>query len=233
MRRVVATVLGLSLLSCGPLDTLRGKSGGGGGLLAAGAKSHCFGWPQRQFDRDNHAKVSTFLKTGDRAVDVALRTADGGKTSIGALLARGKPVLLVTGSLTCPVFQEKHPELAKTAAKYNGRVTVATVYTIEAHPSEPDPGPYKGKPSIHEFSDRRQAMTFDQRQANAREVHAGAGEEVVIDDLSASDENPFWCTYGTCANCAFLIGTDGKLAAVHDWYDPPSMEGSIASLLAP
>ncbi|MBA2320938.1 MAG: hypothetical protein H0V89_07275 [Deltaproteobacteria bacterium] len=75
-------------------------------------------------------------------------------------------------------------------------------------------------------------MTIEQRLANARVVRPLASEIVVVDELAPGNQNPFWCTYGTCANCAFLIGTDGVIAAVHEWYDPASMEGSIASLLA-
>jgi hypothetical protein len=201
--------------------------------LSSDVQTHCFGWPERQFDPQNHADgVSTRLRTGDNGVDVTLRTIDGGSTKISDLLALGKPLLLVSGSHTCPVFQEKHPDLAKTVAKYKDRVTVATVYEIEAHPKGPEPSPYKGVTTIHEYSDIPQAMTLDARIADAKTVTAAPGEQILVDDLAAGDENPFWCTWGTCANCAFLVGTDGKIAAVHDWYDPPSMEGSIDALLA-
>lgn len=240
-RMVALCALAAALLSCRQIekmaDRVTGDRGGGGSRggsapLSAAVKTHCFGWPQRQFDRDNRAKVSTYLKAADQAVDVKLRTTDGGSTSIGQLLAGGKPLLLVTASLTCPVFQEQHPALGNTIRKYKDQLTVASVYLIEAHPAAPDPGPYKGKPSVHEYSDRRQAMTLEQRIANAREVKKQGSELILVDDLAKGNENPFWCTYGTCANCAFLIGTDGRIAAVHEWYDPASMEGSIASLLA-
>jgi hypothetical protein len=233
VRALALTVAATALLSCGQVEKMVGRATGGAGPLVSGAKTHCYGWPERQFDRENRAKVSTWLKAGQKGVDVTLRTTDGGKTTLGALLAKGKPLLLVTASQTCPVFQEKHPQLGETIRKYQDRVTFASVYLIEAHPSSPDPGPYKGKVSIHEYSDRRQAMTLEQRLANAREVKTYGSEIMLVDDLSPGNENPFWCTWGTCANCAYLVATDGTLAAVHEWYDPASMEGSIQALVGP
>lgn len=200
-------------------------------LLPTRVRTHCYGWPENQFSQSNRANVGTWLKTGQPGADVTLRGLDGEPVTVGSLLAAGKPVLLTTASVTCPVFQERHTPLQQTIRKYADNVTFATVYLIEAHPADPDPGPYKGRTSVHEFSDRRQAMTLQARIANARELPTVPGELVLVDDLSPGNENPFWCTYGTCANCAFLLDLDGKIVAVHEWYDPPSMEQSIDQLI--
>ena len=206
---------------------------GSGATLDTAVKTRCYDWPGGDFSRKNRARVSTFLQTGDRGVDVTLRDLDGAPVTIGSLLSAGKPVLITTASVTCPVFQERHPALQKTIAAYQDRVTFATVYQIEAHPKGPDVGPYKGQVSEHEYSDRGQANTLAARTANAREVRTVPGERLLVDDLSPGNENPFWCTWGTCANCAYLLKTDGTLAAVHEWYDPATMEASLASLVGP
>jgi hypothetical protein len=225
----------LSALLCGALSLacagvpLPGSSS----VLGTSVKTRCYDWPGGDFSRKNRARVSTFLQAGDRGVDVSLRDLDGDVVTIGSLLAEGKPVLLTTASVTCPVFQERHPALQKTIAAYQDRVTFATVYQIEAHPKGPDVGPYKGQVSEHEYSDRGQANTLAARTANARGVRTVAGERLLVDDLTPGNENPFWCTWGTCANCAYLLKTDGTLAAVHEWYDPATMEASLASLVGP
>lgn len=212
-----------------PGQTRAGASGSE--LLTARVRTHCYGWPESQFSQANRANVGTWLKTGQPGADVTLRDLEGDPVTVASLLAAGKPVLLTTASVTCPVFQERHAPLQQTIRKYADHVTFATVYLIEAHPADPDPGPYKGRTSIHEFSDRRQAMTLQARIANARELPTVPGELVLVDDLSPGNENPFWCTYGTCANCAFLLDLEGSLVAVHEWYDPPSMEQSIDQLV--
>lgn len=233
-RRGVALVaVAAAGLACAGL----GLPGGSGApatrssALTTPVRTHCYGWPESQFSQGNRANVGTWLKAGQPAADVTLRGLDGEPVTVASLLAAGKPVLLTTASVTCPVFQERHTPLQRTIRKYADHVTFATVYLIEAHPAAPDPGPYKGRASVHEYSDRRQAMTLQARIANARELDTVPGELMVVDDLTPGNENPFWCTYGTCANCAFLIGLDGKLAAVHEWYDPPTMEQSIEQLI--
>jgi hypothetical protein len=188
----------------------------------------CFDWPDREFSRANRATRGEFLHAGDRAVDFTLDDVAGRPVRLGALLEE-RPVLLVQGSHTCPVFQERLPGLRATAERYEGQIHALVVYNIEAHPKA-EPSPYRGVPTEHEYSDRGQPRSYAERAANARTVDAGKAR-VLVDALDGRASNPVWCTYGTCPACAWLIRQDGVIETLHDWYDPTSMDASIAALL--
>jgi hypothetical protein len=199
--------------------------------LSEARATDCFDLPRAPPSPSNHAEVATFLETGEQAVDFTLRDVDGRPWTLSRLLA-DKPVLLVQGSWTCPRFQENRAGLEHTVKAYGDAVHVVFVYAIEAHPQAPDAGPYHGKPRPKEFSDRGQARSYEERLRSAREVAATTKALVLVDDFVAPGANPVWCTYGTCASCAWLIGQDGRIATHHLWHDPPSMDASIQALLA-
>ena len=77
--------------------------------MALGNKANCFGWPDVNFGPDNMVDICSpgpecgdaglGLKTGDRAADFTLLTADGDEVSLGARLAE-RPVFLEFGSFT-------------------------------------------------------------------------------------------------------------------------------------
>jgi len=54
---------------------------------------------------------------------------------------------------------------------------------------------------------------------------------MLVDDLTPGPNNPVWCTYGTCPNCAFLIRQDGTVDTVPTWVDVSAMERAIRTLL--
>jgi hypothetical protein len=126
------------------------------------------------------------------------------------------------------------------AASFDGSRTYADVvrfvhvYVIEPHPLSPDPSPYRGEVWEHSYSTVRQPYTYDARVENARGVEPSiTGDQVlVVDDLTPhGPNNPAWCTYGTCPNCAFLIRQDGIIDTVQTWIDTASMQMAIDALV--
>ena len=61
--------------------------------------SGCFGWPAAEFSPSNKATVRTYLRAGDRAVEISLRDTAGAIVTLSGLLAT-RPVLLVHGAFT-------------------------------------------------------------------------------------------------------------------------------------
>ena len=199
------------------------------GLLSESeAVRHCYDWPGTNWSRNHRARLGTRLNTGDRAVDLTLRRPNGNPMVLSDLLQE-KPVLLVSGSATCPRYRDNEPHIASIARQFSDELHVAVVYTMEAHPRS-EANPYAGKRRPTEASDRNQATTWKTRSRDARDLNTGQAL-VLVDDLRGQRSNPFWCTYGPCPNCAFLIAQDGTLAAVHEWLDPPTMVGSIEALI--
>jgi thiol-disulfide isomerase/thioredoxin len=64
---------------------------------------------------------------------VALLRPDGTSYRLSSL--RGRPLLLVFGSLSCPLFRASAPDLNALHERYGDRVTFRLVYIREAHPA--------------------------------------------------------------------------------------------------
>lgn len=72
---------------------------------------------------------------GDRLPEIDLPTTDGGRFRT-ADLAGHRPVLLVTGSYTCPMTASSNPLLKRLWAEFGSAVEFVTLYVREAHPGE-------------------------------------------------------------------------------------------------
>lgn len=67
-------------------------------------------------------------------------TTEGEKLKLYDLSA-GKPLLLVTGSLTCPMTVSSMPSVSEFHRKLGNKVNIVLVYVREAHPGEKVPQP--------------------------------------------------------------------------------------------
>ncbi|MFU8865611.1 MAG: redoxin family protein [Rhodobacterales bacterium] len=76
----------------------------------------------------------TAPKAGDPLPEFDLPTADGGHLRTGDLI--GQPVLLVTGSFTCPMTASSNPILKELHARFGSQIKFVTLYVREAHPGE-------------------------------------------------------------------------------------------------
>jgi len=172
---------------------------------------------------------------GDTVPDFTLFDVNGSPYTLSALLAGGKPVLLVAGSYTCPVFRNKIPAINNVVMTYAGLLGVFVVYTVEAHPIV-DPSPYSGTvwvPSAN-YSDGvlfEQPRTYGERKAlvDSLQAHLPLSVPVLIDGPC----NPWWEHFGPAPNNATLIRPDGVAAARQPWFDkaPDNIYCAIDSLL--
>ncbi|RLA39326.1 MAG: hypothetical protein DRR06_19310 [Gammaproteobacteria bacterium] len=81
------------------------------------------------------------LRPGQHLPDLPVTMADGGSTSLYQL-ADGKPLLLATGSITCPMTVSSIDELNELQEELADNINVALVYVREAHPGENFPQPH-------------------------------------------------------------------------------------------
>jgi hypothetical protein len=116
---------------------------------------------------------------------------------------------------------------------FGDRAHLVHLYVIEPHPQAPDVGPYSGTVSVAQYSSKRQAMTYADREAAARDMAAllTGRQLMLVDDLGGAMTNPIWCTYGTCANCSFLVRQDGVVDTVQLWLDVAAIEQAIRRLV--
>jgi hypothetical protein len=116
---------------------------------------------------------------------------------------------------------------------YGDLVHLVHVYVIEPHPASPDPSPYSGVVWEEGYSSKSQPKTYDGRVTNALDMlPLIQGEQLlIVDDLTPGElNNPVWCTYGPCPNCAFLIDQDGTIDTVQTWVSA-SIQDAIDALL--
>jgi len=220
------TFLALSLSLLAALGCAMGGDATGSKLQTSGFEGGCFDQPGGEFTPENFADVEVFVERGDAAWEFTLPSLDGDDVTLSELL-KTKPVVLFTGSYTCPVYRRNRKKIDQLARKLGDKVHVVIVYGPEAHPKT-DNSPYSGKDwsKPDKYSDFDLAKTMEERVDHAKQVGSTAGVLELVEPL----DNPLWCTYGTAPNAAYLIDQDGLFYAVHDWFDPPTMVESIAAL---
>jgi hypothetical protein len=119
---------------------------------------------------------------------------------------------------------------------YADRVHIVTLYVIEPHPMAPDVSPNSGSVWEMWYSTKRQPLVYEDRVAAAQETEGllDGNQLVLVDDLTPGEQNnPVWCTYGPCPNCAYLIGQDGVIVTVQTWAFVDAMKSAIDQLLRP
>lgn len=133
-----------------------------------------------------------------------------------------------------PALNELATELYDDTSTYADLIHFVTLYVIEPHPMSPDISPYKGTVWEDVYSTKGQVFTYDERVANAQETLdlLEGNQLLLVDDLGPPDNlnNPVWCTYGNCPNCAFLIRQDGKIDVVQTWVNVEYMKEAIDRL---
>jgi len=138
-----------------------------------------------------------------------------------------RPMLLVTGSITCPVaaMVPKRPSLEELAEKYEGRAHVLLLYVIEAHPKG-DASPYASGEWVTIFNHvtqnyHRQPVTLEQRIRLARLLKPKLGDvRIVVDAM----DNAAWQAAGRGPNMALWIHHGGRVAYKQGWFNPWAME---------
>jgi thiol-disulfide isomerase/thioredoxin len=148
---------------------------------------------------------------GDRLPSFDLLTTEGESTSIESL-AGGNPVLLIFGSLTCPMTASAMPTLKGLYREFGERVEFVMVNVREAHPGEHYPQP----------------ETVDEKLAHASALAKffTMPWPVVSDDIDGHlhrslDPKP---------NSAFLIDADGVIVFRSLWAsDRPALRQALES----
>lgn len=136
---------------------------------------------------------------GDEIPLFDLPTTDGGRFSNATIAARGRPVVLVFGSLTCPVTESAGAGLVTLHGKYGDAVDFVVVNVREAHPG----------------ANVRQPRLADEKMQHARalENHHGFVFPVAVDDIDGSVHRAF----GTRPSSGYLIDATGKILFRAHW----------------
>jgi hypothetical protein len=228
--RAWTILLGVIILSSGGA-TVRGQTFPGIGLngLPADSDSICA----------IPVYTGNFNVTGyqvsDTVPDFTLYDYNGNAFNLHSALQTGVPVVLIAGSLTCPVYRGKIAEINQMAAVYGNQLQIFIVYTVEAHPII-DISPYSGTVWVTSQNQTqnilfRQPVTYGERKAMVDTMLSLYTINVPV--LIDGPCNNWWLNYGPAPNNAYLIDTSGVVVAKHPWFNkaPLNMFCAVDSLI--
>jgi tetratricopeptide (TPR) repeat protein len=156
--------------------------------------------------------------------DVGLLRADG--TSLRLSSLRGRPLLLVFGSLSCPLFRASAPDLNALHERYGDRVDFRMVYLREAHPAEE---------SWESTINRREGVSLPAARTEAeRAEHAATCRErldipydIALDTMAGTAEELFQAF----PSRAFVVDRAGQVTfsmALGEQSRPEALEKALA-----
>lgn len=155
---------------------------------------------------------STDPGPGDRLPAFDIELLGGGRLTQNTL--GGRPILIVFGSMTCPVTESSGPVLNDLHRRYGDRVRFVLVNTREAHPGE-----HLSQPKD---------MVAKRRRAGELRSHHGFRFEVAVDGI----EGDFHRAMSPKPNSAYLVRSDGVIAYRAHWAnDGAGLERAITGIL--
>lgn len=143
-----------------------------------------------------------------------LPTVDGPELRKQDFLGK-RPLVLVFGSITCPMTAAAIPSMKKLYAEYRDRVGFAILYVREAHPGDR----YK------------QPHTFDEKMRHARALKErdAIPFPIAVDDI----EGLLHRSLDPKPNAAYVMDDDGRIAYRTLWADDEgALREGIATALA-
>jgi peroxiredoxin len=143
------------------------------------------------------------LRDGDTAPDFTLPALDG-RSTVTLSSLRGRPVVLVFGSCTCPPFVASLDAVERLRLAYADRVHFLLVYIREAHPTDgwEIPGNAFRVPSPRTTEERLGiARTFTERL------------RVSLPILADTTADQVEQTYAAWPNRLYILDADGTIAS--------------------
>ena len=181
---------------------------------------------------------SSGLQAGDTIPHFKLFDANGSATDVLTVLQTGKPLLLIAGSYTCPVFRQKIARINQVASAYGSQVSIYVIYTVEAHPNSPEPSPYSGTVWVTSENQQEgvlylQPKTYGERKQVLSDMVANPLYALSVPVLLDGPCNEWWLNFGPAPNNAYIINPDGTVYKKHGWFDknPDNIADDLNSLL--
>jgi thiol-disulfide isomerase/thioredoxin len=155
-----------------------------------------------RFPKAPRPKISQgSLNNGDAAPDFSLRAVDG-KSEVTLSQLRGKPVVLIFGSCTCPPFVASLKSVERLHAEHQDRVHFYIVYIREAHPVD-------GWAISNNQFQVTTPTTLKERQKIAQDFAAKL--HIPIPVLVDGIEDQVEKSYSVWPNRMYILDADGKI----------------------
>ncbi|MCE3226339.1 MAG: hypothetical protein K0S32_890 [Bacteroidetes bacterium] len=159
-------------------------------------------------------------QVGNSVPDFKLYDLNGDSIILSDELTAGKPVVLISGNLTCPVFRNKVPVINQIISTYGSAIKVFVIYTLEAHPT--DTSVYFGNINVTSQNQSAgilfpQPTTYGARKqmVDTMSYYLTLNAPVFIDGPC----NEWWSAFGPAPNNAYIISPSGTVLKKHGWFD--------------
>lgn len=150
-------------------------------------------------------------QAGDEAPPFELRDVSGREWRLSEL--RDRPVVLITGSASCPLTRGSMPSLREVYRDFRDSAHWFTLYVREANPGEK-------LPRHESFEQKLDHAGFFQR-----------AEDVPWPILVDGVDGEVHQAYGLLPNGVYLIGTDGRIAFRQKLAHGPTLRMALGGLL--
>lgn len=150
------------------------------------------------------------VSIGESAPDFTATRLDG--TSVTLSQFRGKPVVLETGSVSCPMYVSRVEPMNALAFRYPD-AEFLVLYVREAHPGQ----------HISAHRDDTQKVAAARRVVDEERE----GRTIIVDDLAGTAHQ----LYGAMPNTVHIIDAGGVVAFRALWNDPPTVEEALRKVL--
>jgi peroxiredoxin len=183
---------------------------------------------QKEYDQrvkqenEKHGWGEGRLRTGDPAPDFALKRLDSDEVVRLSTFAGKKPVALIFGTYTCPIFRGQFRTINDLAGMYNNKVEFMLVYVREAHPAD----------GLQVEENLEQGIVLsDPKALEEKKSHASTcvrDLNIKFTTLVDGMDNRVEQQYTAWPTRLYLIGKDGRVA----WKSKPGPTGFIPAELA-
>lgn len=150
------------------------------------------------------------VRVGEAAPDFTAIRLDGTQVKLSDF--RGKPVVLETGSVSCPMYVGKIEPMNALAFRFPD-VAFLVLYVREAHPGQ------------HIGAHREGAEKVAAARIVVDQEHEG--RTIIVDDLAGTAHRH----YGAMPNTVHVIDADGRVAFRAIWNDPLAVEAALRKIL--
>jgi hypothetical protein len=165
--------------------------------------------------------MSGGYQVGQTVDDFVLYDQNSVQYQLSQLLSTGKPVLLLSGSYSCPAYRYTMDQvLPDIVAIYDTNVVFLIVYQLEAHPVGPDYSPFSDTvfTTSQNYTD---GILIPQHRIYADRINRAVQSEAALGSvcpvLMDGPANEFFWAYGPSPNNGYLITPDGWVYAKYGW----------------
>ena len=159
--------------------------------------------------RDYNFTIFNGPKAGEKYIDFSATTLQGKEVSLSDYL--DKPIVLDTGSITCPMYANTTTDMNELQKKYPN-IHFLLLYIREAHPG--------GK--------TQSVKTMEEKISHAKltDKYYNEQREILIDSLDGNAHN----LYGSMPNMTYVIGTDGVVKFRANWTNIDALKDILENI---